>query len=308
MSTWIMSRPSPLPSQRGRGWGWGPRGEGGRLTEFANGAGRKRVPLWHRIEGVLRHKIAIGEYQPGAALPSEPELAASFGVSRMTVREAVRGLTSQGLVRQIQGKGTFVLRGPAPTGREAIVTGLVGEAQLNSAFPALSPDPSHQSPRCSHIDLATVAVPPRVAELLRLTDPTVVRAERITVGPYGSFAYVLDYLPHAIGDRITPEHLAEAWLTQVLPDRLGIVVLEAHELIEATLADVILSEKLDVPFGSPLLYAERVYFGAGGQPLYVANIWRRADRFRYAVTFRFHGGDDAANHQGGGENLASGAT
>jgi GntR family transcriptional regulator len=260
-------------------------------------AERKRVPLWHRIESVLRHKIATGEYRIGDALPSEPALALAFGVSRMTVREAVRGLTGEGLVRQVQGKGTFVLRLPDDAQRSGIITGWVGEAQFNEAFPGLSPDPPHRVPRCSLIELATVEAPPDVRRTLVLEEPTVVRVERITTADGGPVAYVLDYLPHALGDSITREDLARAWLTQVLPEKLGVAVLEARETIEATLADVVLGEKLEVPFGAPLLHAERTYIGGDDRPLYVARVWHRADRFRYGAIFRFQPPARESKHQ-----------
>ena len=248
---------------------------------------RKRIPLWHRIEGVLRHKIATGEYRVGDTLPSEPALAASFGVSRMTVREAIRGLMTDGLVRQIQGKGTYVLAGTDGQPRPALITGFVGDVRFNEAFPTASADPTHRVPRCSHIAIANVDAPADVRRLLELDEPTVVRVERVLANEAGSIGYVLDYLPHAIGDQISPDDLARAWLTQVLPEKLGIPVLEARQTIEATLADVVLGEKLEIPFGAPLLHAERIYYGQDERRLYVAKVWHRADRFRYAAVFRF---------------------
>jgi GntR family transcriptional regulator len=245
----------------------------------------------------LRHKITTGEYQVGDTLPSEPTLAASFGVSRMTVREAVRGLLEDGLVRQIQGKGTFVLRAPSSDPRAGLITSIVGDISVNEAFPALSADPMYWVPKLGHIAFTTIEMPPNIGRILKLNEPTVVLAERIWTDETGPIGYVADYLPHAIGDRITREDLATAWLTQVLPEKLGMSIVEARQTIEATLADVMLGEKLDVPFGAPLLHAERVYIGEAGRPLYVAKVWNRGDRFRYAAVFRFL----AANSKAGAE-------
>jgi GntR family transcriptional regulator len=248
-------------------------------------AERKRVPLWHRIELVLRHKIETGVFRGGEALPSEPILAARFGVSRMTVREAIRSLTSEGLVQQIQGKGNYVLpRGTSAAG-EAMISSFVGDLKYNDAFPALNPDPVHRVPHCSVIHLERVSPPQDVRQLLELAEPTVVRVERVITHNDEPVGYVLDYLPHALGDRIDEADLAEAWLTQVLTERLGIPVVEAHQTISATLADVDLGEQLQVPFGAPLLHAERLYLGRDGQRLYVAKVWHRADRFRYGAVF-----------------------
>ena len=54
--------------------------------------------------------IVIGKVQPGGKLPSEPELAKQLGVSRATLREAMRAFEEQGLIRRRQGVGTFVVR------------------------------------------------------------------------------------------------------------------------------------------------------------------------------------------------------
>ena len=52
--------------------------------------------------------LVLGELEPGAELPSEPELAAQFQVSRLTVREAVRSLQARGLVETRHGRRAVV--------------------------------------------------------------------------------------------------------------------------------------------------------------------------------------------------------
>ncbi|MEO1741741.1 MAG: GntR family transcriptional regulator [Cyanobacteria bacterium J06629_9] len=66
------------------------------------------VPLHVSISEKLRQQIDEGEYLPGEKLPSEHQLMDLFGVSRITVRQAIANLISQGLVQSRQGKGVFV--------------------------------------------------------------------------------------------------------------------------------------------------------------------------------------------------------
>ena len=54
--------------------------------------------------------VVIAGIEPGGKLPSEPELALKLGVSRATLREAMRAFEEQGLIRRRQGVGTFVVR------------------------------------------------------------------------------------------------------------------------------------------------------------------------------------------------------
>lgn len=60
-----------------------------------------------RVKQRLKDGLAAGEWTPGALMPSEAELVAQFGVSRMTVNRALRELRSEGLVVRTQGVGTF---------------------------------------------------------------------------------------------------------------------------------------------------------------------------------------------------------
>jgi GntR family histidine utilization transcriptional repressor len=60
-----------------------------------------------RVKEFLKAGLAAGRWRPGALMPSEADLVAHFGVSRMTVGRALRELQSEGLVERVQGVGTF---------------------------------------------------------------------------------------------------------------------------------------------------------------------------------------------------------
>jgi GntR family transcriptional regulator, histidine utilization repressor len=60
-----------------------------------------------RVKQHLKDGLSTGRWPPGALMPSEAELVATFGVSRMTVNRALRELQTEGLVMRTQGVGTF---------------------------------------------------------------------------------------------------------------------------------------------------------------------------------------------------------
>lgn len=68
----------------------------------------RRASLVEVVTDRLLERIVSGEFVEGTALPAESELAELCGASRLTVREAVRVLASQGLLRPVQGRGTYV--------------------------------------------------------------------------------------------------------------------------------------------------------------------------------------------------------
>src|SRR5690348_5157768 len=67
-----------------------------------------RVPAYRRIAADLAEKIREGAYRPGDALPAQRELSASYGVTLMTLRQALQELRDEGLIVQQAGRGTYV--------------------------------------------------------------------------------------------------------------------------------------------------------------------------------------------------------
>src|SRR5579864_2871709 len=66
------------------------------------------APLYYQVQHTIAQRISRGEYPPGSQLPSESELSRELGVSRVTVREALRVLAQENLLVKAQGRGTFV--------------------------------------------------------------------------------------------------------------------------------------------------------------------------------------------------------
>src|SRR6187549_542401 len=65
------------------------------------------VAPYARVKQYLKDELSRGHWLPGALMPSDAELVARFGVSRMTVTRALRELQAEGLVERVQGVGTF---------------------------------------------------------------------------------------------------------------------------------------------------------------------------------------------------------
>jgi GntR family histidine utilization transcriptional repressor len=71
------------------------------------------VPLYEGVKSLILSRIRSGEWPPKHRIPSEHELVAELGVSRMTVNRALRELSLDGVLIRIQGLGTFVAEGKA---------------------------------------------------------------------------------------------------------------------------------------------------------------------------------------------------
>lgn len=68
-----------------------------------------KSPIYLQLREVIRSKIEEGEYLPGMAIPSENDLADTYGINRMTVRSGIDALVSEGILKRVQGKGVYVV-------------------------------------------------------------------------------------------------------------------------------------------------------------------------------------------------------
>ena len=113
-----------------------------------------RTIRYQEIADTLRRQIVAGEYGPGEVLPSEAELVALHGASRVTIRKALEVLRTDGLIDARQGAGWFVAAEPVPQPLSGLAT---IEAQLAA---------SGRTSERRIIDFGFAAAPPHVAPLL----------------------------------------------------------------------------------------------------------------------------------------------
>lgn len=136
-------------------------------------------PPYRQIAGMLREAINSGQLIAGERVPSEAALSDHFGVARMTVRQAVQELRSEGLVISEHGRGVFVR--PAPPIRRLASDRFARRhrASGKAAF-TVEAEKSGYTPQVDNITVTRVKPNSNVAERLRLTpdDEVIVRSRR----------------------------------------------------------------------------------------------------------------------------------
>jgi len=230
-------------------------------------------PLYHRAYGLLSQRIAQGTYGPGAQLPTEDELAAEFGVSRATIRQAVGELVKRGLVVRQQGRGTFVT-GTIPATPQRFVSSLADLIIETKRTGIKSASMRHNEP-----------VPPLIAGRLGITDGRATVLERTRLLGDQVFAYVIQYLPSSIGELITAREVERLGVLTAL-HRKGVALGEGKQIVRAQLADVGVAEKLGLEIASAVLHAERLLLAADGSPVELVLAWYRADLYEYQASLR----------------------
>jgi GntR family transcriptional regulator len=232
------------------------------------------IPLYYQVQHTISQRIGRGEYAPGTQLPSETELSRELGVSRVTVREALRVLAQENILFKVQGRGTFVANHP-------------NVAQPSRNFTGYLEDLYDQLDRVSvkQIDIARVSVTDDVRSTLALgeQDKEVVRIKRTRYVDDQPYAFTINVLPLEIGSHLNKDSLQQTPLVRILEENLKIQIIDAHETITAAAADTEIAQSLDLPFLSPVMHVRRVLFTVDEKPLQIVDSYYRADKFHYSV-------------------------
>ena len=131
---------------------------------------------YRQVADELRKAIKRGDYPPGSALPSQPDLARQYGLNQTSINRAIALLRADGLVRVEHGRGAFVQEIPTVKRVRRIPRGNVA----GSSF-AEEMRKAGLEPHAPLADLATVEAPADVAEHLQITagDPVVRRTRQM---------------------------------------------------------------------------------------------------------------------------------
>jgi GntR family transcriptional regulator len=208
-----------------------------------------RQPKYLRIYAELRDRITSGQWPAGSPLPAQRDLAGEFGVSIMTLRQAVQLLTDDGLVAARHGSGTYV------AARYEYDLG-----HLRSFAADLAAQGAEISTRLLAADIIT---PP--AEVgARLGGPgQVLQLRRLRLAGDRPLIVQTSYLPLPLADGLDPADLAQRGLYTVLAGH-GLAVTRAAETIGPCVLGALEAGYLARPPGSPALLSHRVSFTAAG--------------------------------------------
>jgi GntR family transcriptional regulator len=233
--------------------------------------------LHNRIREELRARIFSGAYQPHDRMPSESELMTQYGVSRITVRQALGNLEKERLIVKVPGKGSFVTQ-PKPFQELGRLQGFA------EAMGALGHETFNKL-----LSLRTVAATTQVAEKLRLDPGTpVTEIHRVRYLDRQPVSLDITWVPQHIGERLAREDLAGRDIFLILENDYALPLGHADLAIDATLADAPLAALLEVSTGAPVLRVDRLTHGKDGTPLDYEHLYCRADNFQYRL--RVHRG------------------
>jgi GntR family transcriptional regulator len=232
----------------------------------------RRTPHYLRIYRDLKGKLAEGAFAPGERLPSQRDLAATHGVTVMTVRQALQLLEQEDLVVSRHGLGTFA----APQRIRYEIGNLRSLAQEVAA--------QGLDLRTSVLRRGLVAPHPRVADLLRV-DPAapILSIERLRFVGQQPVVYQQSYLPAWLAEALDGVDLGAISLYDHLQSELQIVLARAQEKIHAICLAAPEAALLEELRGAAALLSERITFSLTGDPIMFDRAFMPGDRVSVAT-------------------------
>lgn len=236
--------------------------------DYSKGA----IPLYLQIKKELKNKIESKEYPYGSLLPSELELEKSFGVSRITVRQAISELEKEGYVRRARGKGTTI------TYSEKIDENLSAIRRFTTEMKDRGLTPGTQV-----ANISKILVPKEVAEQLELEkEDEVYYLYRVRTGNEEPVVLFETYIPTCFKLSLDPDKYYDSMYDVFEEAGIGMPQL-VHENFQAMLADDRLSKALNVKKGSAIFKRVRIAYNKDNKPIEYTISYYRGDRYSYSI-------------------------
>lgn len=232
------------------------------------------VPIYFQLKTLIQDRITSGEYPVGLCLPSEREYCDEYGISRMTVRQAIIDLVNEGFLRRERGKGTYVAQ-PKIEQKLQVLTSFTEEMKRRD-----------MQPGTRLIHMAICPATGHVASQLSLKEGELVyEIVRLRLADDEPMAIETAYLPIANLPNLTEEKVATGSLYEVMRES-GLEIAHATQTLEATLAKPTEATMLNIKNKGPVLLIERTTYASGGQAIEFVKSVYRGDRYKFAIDLR----------------------
>jgi len=231
------------------------------------------VALYMQIAEIIRAEIDAGAFALDSKLPAESELTRRFGVSRVTVRQAIAQLLAEGYVVSKQGKGTFV-------SRHKFLHDLKPMRGFYDALVAQGVEPKTRL-----LDFGPVPTPAPLAHAFGSADGECFRLRRLYLVDDEPFALVESYLPPQASG-LTWEQVNRNPIYVLLENLMSMTVHDAEIRIRACQAGTAIGRTLGLPARAALLVMERESFGEDRMLRERTSFYIRPENYEFTLSVK----------------------
>lgn len=229
------------------------------------------LPIYYQLEQGIRNLIENKQLKSGDAIPSEREYSQLYGISRMTVRQAINNLVNDGYLERIRGKGTFVAF-------EKIEQPLKGLTSFSEDMRSRGLEPSTCILHFSIVDAGQ-----KEASLLEIAEgSSIIKIERLRLADQEPMAYESLILPYDLVPGLTAE-IAQGSIYEYVESKLGLRITSAIQELQATTVRKKAAEQLNIHEGAAILSIQRKSFLENKRPFEVVQSFYRADRYKFTI-------------------------
>lgn len=215
---------------------------------------KKNTPVYIQIHNTMREWISSEKWKTGEKVPSERDLALEFDVSRMTVRQAINTLVTEGILERKVGSGTFVTP-------EKVREKMSGVSSFTETVERVGKTPSSKL-------ISYYVKPASVSESEKLNivlDEEVLVMERIRYADELPICYEEASIPNKFVKDLSKEEVT-SHLYRTLEKMNGIQISYAEQTISATWASESIAEMLNVKRGASVLQLRQITFSKDDIP------------------------------------------
>ena len=227
-----------------------------------------KVPKYYQVKNEILALMA--DLAPGAAVPTERELAERFETSRTTVRQAIAELVVDGRLERVQGRGTFVAQPKLMQVRQ--LTSFSGDLQAQGRRPGSVMLRINEQPADDEVS----------AHLEVAAGTPIYRVERLRTAANEPIAHEIAHLAGPLPD-LAAQLATRGSLYQTLHEVYGIELAGVEDVVETALADPIEASLLGVDTGLPILLVHRTGRDSDSRPVEWTRSVFRGDRFRFVA-------------------------
>lgn len=228
------------------------------------------APFYQQIADDLKMEVASGKYSYGEKIPTEDQLCELYGVSRITIRNAIESLCKANILVKLHGKGTFV---SMPVQEETFSSGSFSQSCLLTGL----------KPGTIALDIKTMIASSKIAKKLGIKEyDEIMCIHRLRTVDDVVAVYEEDYF-RADFFSITKEDIEKEPLLAVIHEKTGIIGCQLLDVFDIALANSVQAGYLECEEGTPLLLVEQVVKTVKSEIVYYNKQYVRADRYKYGI-------------------------
>ncbi|WOE75380.1 GntR family transcriptional regulator [Alterisphingorhabdus coralli] len=237
--------------------------------------GAKKQPRYIELADDLREEVLNGAYSDPGEFPTESVLCKKYGVSRFTVREALRKLTMEGLIARKRGSGTVV--------QPAIARGGALHQPLSNISEILQ---YARDTTISFVPMPAQDIPAKITEQLGISPKRkwfVFHGERMKAGRRRPIAVTIAWINPDLADVVAQIDPEAATLFSQLEEKGNLSVGRITQDIQAISASKSFARRLGIEKGDPILRILRCYFDRDDRMFEISASYHPGERFAYSM-------------------------